>query len=191
MRHPGIVLTHRELLEEVKGANYGDQSQDVRVYLGQLRQKSETDPARPRFLLTEPGVRYRLKANPPLATPRPCRGSNVPSNKRAGASWRWLAGPRSKSLKSRWWALIGVGLRRLISVLRLDFWFRRSCGSARNGTSCRFAANSLRTEHSALYRAIFQRPPQAGCVPGAAHPARHVSSWPSSAQRGAVSNPGR
>ena len=61
VRHAGKVLTHRQLLKEVWGANYVNQSHYVRVYLGQLRQKIEADPARPRLLLTEPGVGYRLK----------------------------------------------------------------------------------------------------------------------------------
>ena len=62
VRHAGKVLTHRQLLKEVWGANYANQSHYVRVYMAQLRQKLEADPARPRLLLTEPGVGYRLKA---------------------------------------------------------------------------------------------------------------------------------
>jgi two-component system KDP operon response regulator KdpE len=61
VRHAGKVLTHRQLLKEVWGANYANQSQYVRVYMAQLRQKIEADPARPRLLLTEPGVGYRLR----------------------------------------------------------------------------------------------------------------------------------
>jgi two-component system KDP operon response regulator KdpE len=60
VRHAGKVLTHRQLLKEVWGASYANQSHYVRVYLAQLRQKIEEDPARPRLLLTEPGVGYRL-----------------------------------------------------------------------------------------------------------------------------------
>jgi two-component system, OmpR family, KDP operon response regulator KdpE len=62
IRHSGKVLTHRQLLKEVWGVNYADQSHYVRVYMAQLRQKLEADPARPRLILTEPGVGYRLKA---------------------------------------------------------------------------------------------------------------------------------
>jgi two-component system KDP operon response regulator KdpE len=62
IRHAGKVLTHRQLLKEVWGTNYADQSHYVRVYMAQLRQKLEADPARPRLLVTEPGVGYRLKA---------------------------------------------------------------------------------------------------------------------------------
>ena len=62
VRHAGKVLTHRQLLKEVWGTNYADQSHYVRVYMAQLRQKLEADPARPRLLVTEPGVGYRLRA---------------------------------------------------------------------------------------------------------------------------------
>ena len=55
IRHAGKVLTHRQLLKEVWGVNYADQSHYVRVYMAQLRQKLENDPARPRRLITEPG----------------------------------------------------------------------------------------------------------------------------------------
>jgi two-component system KDP operon response regulator KdpE len=62
VRHAGKVITHRQLLKEVWGTNSADQSHYVRVYMAQLRQKLEADPARPRLLITEPGVGYRLKA---------------------------------------------------------------------------------------------------------------------------------
>jgi len=62
VRHAGKVLTHRQLLKDVWGATYANQSHYVRVYMAQLRQKIEADPARPRLLLTEPGVGYRLRA---------------------------------------------------------------------------------------------------------------------------------
>ena len=58
-RHPGKVLTHRMLLREVWGPEYGRETQYLRVYASQLRKKLEDDPARPR-LVTEPGVGYRL-----------------------------------------------------------------------------------------------------------------------------------
>ena len=59
-RHAGKVLTHRQLLNEVWGPNQIDQAQYLRVYIAQLRRKLEADPARPRYLQTEPGVGYRL-----------------------------------------------------------------------------------------------------------------------------------
>ncbi|MCL4820912.1 MAG: response regulator [Vicinamibacteria bacterium] len=59
-RHVGKVLTHRQLLKEVWGPGAVAQSHYLRVYMGQLRHKLERDPARPRYLLTETGVGYRL-----------------------------------------------------------------------------------------------------------------------------------
>ena len=61
IRNAGRVLTHRQLLHEVWGANYGDQTHYLRVYMAQLRHKLERDPTRPRLLTTEPGVGYRLQ----------------------------------------------------------------------------------------------------------------------------------
>ena len=60
VRHAGMVLTHRQLLTEVWGPAYSDETHYLRVYMGQLRHKLEADPARPRHLTTEPGVGYRL-----------------------------------------------------------------------------------------------------------------------------------
>jgi two-component system, OmpR family, KDP operon response regulator KdpE len=59
-RNVGKLLTHRMLLQEVWGPNYGSESSLLRVHVAQLRRKIETDPARPRYLLTEPGAGYRL-----------------------------------------------------------------------------------------------------------------------------------
>jgi two-component system KDP operon response regulator KdpE len=61
IRQAGKVVTHRQLLHEVWGANYVDQNHYLRVYMAQLRHKLERDPARPRLLTTEPGVGYRLR----------------------------------------------------------------------------------------------------------------------------------
>ena len=60
IRHVGRVITQRQLLSEVWGPNHTEQAQYLRVYMAQLRRKLEADPARPRHLLTEPGVGYRL-----------------------------------------------------------------------------------------------------------------------------------
>ena len=57
----GKVLTHSQLLKEVWGANYVQQTQYLRVYMTQLRHKLEADPARPRFLINEPGIGYRFR----------------------------------------------------------------------------------------------------------------------------------
>jgi len=62
VRHAGKVLTHQQLLREVWGPSHEDQAHYVRVYMAHLRHKLETEPARPRYLLTEPGVCYRLAA---------------------------------------------------------------------------------------------------------------------------------
>lgn len=61
MKNAGKVLTHRQLLKDVWGPSYASQTQYLRVYMAQLRHKLERDAARPRHLVTEPGVGYRLK----------------------------------------------------------------------------------------------------------------------------------
>lgn len=60
-RKAGRVLTYQQLLKDVWGPRYATQKQYLHVYMGHLRTKLERDPARPRFLVTEPGVGYRLK----------------------------------------------------------------------------------------------------------------------------------
>ncbi len=60
-RHAGKVLTHRQLLKEVWGPAHSDDSHYLRVYMANLRKKLEPDSAAPRYLLTEPGVGYRMK----------------------------------------------------------------------------------------------------------------------------------
>ena len=62
VKHAGLVMTHRQLLKEVWGPLHVEESQYLRVYMRQLRSKIEADPARPRYLLTELGVGYRLSA---------------------------------------------------------------------------------------------------------------------------------
>ena len=64
IRHAGKVITHRQLLTEVWGAAHVNEVQYLRVYMTQLRHKLEIDPARPRFLMNEPGIGYRLKYEP-------------------------------------------------------------------------------------------------------------------------------
>jgi two-component system KDP operon response regulator KdpE len=61
VNNAGKVVTHTQLLKEVWGPAYADQQQYLHVYMAQLRRKLEADPARPKFLLNEPGVGYRLK----------------------------------------------------------------------------------------------------------------------------------
>jgi two-component system KDP operon response regulator KdpE len=60
IKYAGRVVTQRQLLNEVWGPQHTEQSQYLRVYVAQLRRKLEQDPARPRYLQTEPGVGYRL-----------------------------------------------------------------------------------------------------------------------------------
>jgi two-component system KDP operon response regulator KdpE len=59
-QHHGKLLTHRAILREVWGPAYQTESHYLHVYISQLRRKIEPDPARPRYLLTEPGAGYRL-----------------------------------------------------------------------------------------------------------------------------------
>ena len=59
-RARGKVVTHRQILKEVWGPEFTDQTHYVRIYLQRLRNKLETIPARPRYLISEPGVGYRL-----------------------------------------------------------------------------------------------------------------------------------
>jgi two-component system KDP operon response regulator KdpE len=63
VKHAGKVITHRQLLKEVWGPGHVERSHYLRIYMAGLRHKLETDPARPRFLLTETGVGYRLAAD--------------------------------------------------------------------------------------------------------------------------------
>jgi two-component system KDP operon response regulator KdpE len=65
-QNEGKLLTHPTLLREVWGPAYGDESHYLHVYVSNLRRKIEPDPARPRYLLTEPGAGYRL-VNPVLS----------------------------------------------------------------------------------------------------------------------------
>jgi two-component system KDP operon response regulator KdpE len=60
-RHPGRVLTHRQLVKEVWSGASGVESHHVRVHMAELRKKIEEDPARPKIIITEPGVGYRVK----------------------------------------------------------------------------------------------------------------------------------
>jgi two-component system KDP operon response regulator KdpE len=63
-RDPGKLLTHGTLLREVWGRGYGEESHYLHVYVSQLRRKLEPDPARPRYIVTEPGAGYRLVEPP-------------------------------------------------------------------------------------------------------------------------------
>jgi two-component system, OmpR family, KDP operon response regulator KdpE len=62
-KHGGLVVTHRQLLTEVWGPSHAHDTHYLRIYMKQLREKLESDPVRPRHLLTEIGVGYRLMTN--------------------------------------------------------------------------------------------------------------------------------
>jgi two-component system KDP operon response regulator KdpE len=61
LRNPGQLVTQRQILTEVWGPEYEKETQYLRVYLGQLRRKLESDPSRPRHFVTEPGIGYRFE----------------------------------------------------------------------------------------------------------------------------------
>ncbi|HEY1289122.1 MAG TPA: response regulator [Burkholderiales bacterium] len=62
-KHLGMVVTHRQLLREVWGPSHAEHTHYLRIYMKQLREKLEPDPVRPRHLVTETGVGYRLLAD--------------------------------------------------------------------------------------------------------------------------------
>ena len=64
LRNPGKLLSRSQLLTEVWGPGYADATGNVRLYMTQLRRKLEPDPARPRWLITEPGMGYRYQPSP-------------------------------------------------------------------------------------------------------------------------------
>jgi len=76
LRHPGKLLSQQQLLAEVWGPGYADATGNLRLYMAQLRKKLEPDPARPHWLLTEPGMGYRFQPDPdpdPAPDPAPDR----------------------------------------------------------------------------------------------------------------------
>jgi two-component system, OmpR family, KDP operon response regulator KdpE len=67
LRNPGKLLSRNQLLTEVWGPGYADATGNLRLYMAQLRRKLEPDPARPRWLITEPGMGYRYQPSPDAA----------------------------------------------------------------------------------------------------------------------------
>jgi two-component system, OmpR family, KDP operon response regulator KdpE len=59
--HPGRLVTHRQLLQEVWGPGYEDETHYLRVHFAHVRAKIEADPSNPRYVITEPGIGYRLQ----------------------------------------------------------------------------------------------------------------------------------
>jgi two-component system, OmpR family, KDP operon response regulator KdpE len=62
--HPGRLVTHRQLLQEVWGPGYEDETHYLRVHFAHVRAKIEPDPSNPRYVITEPGIGYRLRVEP-------------------------------------------------------------------------------------------------------------------------------
>lgn len=60
--HPGKLVSQRQLLQEVWGPQYEEETNYLRVYMAQIRRKLEPDPARPRYFITEPGMGYRFES---------------------------------------------------------------------------------------------------------------------------------
>jgi two-component system KDP operon response regulator KdpE len=67
--HAGRVVTHRQILREVWGPTHSQQTHTLRVHMAGLRRKIEREPARPRWLVTEPSVGYRLRDRAPEEKP--------------------------------------------------------------------------------------------------------------------------
>jgi two-component system KDP operon response regulator KdpE len=61
--HPGRLVTHRQLLQEVWGPGYEDETHYLRVHFAHVRAKLEPDPSNPRYVITEPGIGYRLRVD--------------------------------------------------------------------------------------------------------------------------------
>jgi two-component system KDP operon response regulator KdpE len=71
LRNPGRLLSKRQLLTEVWGPAYATEHGYIRLYMAQLRKKLEPDPARPRYLITEPGMGYRFEPDHPDMSDQP------------------------------------------------------------------------------------------------------------------------
>ena len=83
LRNPGKLLSHRQLLHDVWGPGYDNAGGNLRLYMAQLRRKLEPDPARPRWLITEPGMGYRYQPpDPPSRDARASRGGCWPAGRR-------------------------------------------------------------------------------------------------------------
>jgi two-component system KDP operon response regulator KdpE len=72
----GKPLTHRRVLQSVWGPDYGEETENLRVVINQLRKKLEADPAKPKFILTEPWIGYRFQAQRPNTAKTPSRKSS-------------------------------------------------------------------------------------------------------------------
>ena len=122
VREPGKIIGQRYLLEKVWGPTYQAETQYVRQYMAQLRRKLETDPTRPRHLLTEPGMGYRLLRNRRwrrrmfLSTMEVNRGQVTLIPRSKGASQWSRPSRRVPSRRGGWcaggcWRARAIGLR--------------------------------------------------------------------------------
>ncbi len=76
-RHAGKLVTQRQLLQEVWGPQYGDESNYLRVHMAHIRRKLEPEPSRPRYFITEPGMGYRFEHADPPGAVDPTGGADV------------------------------------------------------------------------------------------------------------------
>jgi two-component system, OmpR family, KDP operon response regulator KdpE len=80
LRNPGKLLSRNQLLTEVWGPGYADATGNLRLYMAQLRRKLEPDPARPRWLITEPGMGYRYQPSPDEDPDGPDKPAEIPDH---------------------------------------------------------------------------------------------------------------
>lgn len=69
--HRGKMITHKQILKDVWGPAHGEDMQYLRVYVSQLREKIEADPADPAYIVTEPGIGYRMEVMNTAAESKP------------------------------------------------------------------------------------------------------------------------
>ena len=78
VRNPGRLVSQRQLLHEVWGPRYRDETNYLRVFIAQIRRKLEPDPAHPRYFITEPGMGYRFQTKDQQSATGPARPPNTP-----------------------------------------------------------------------------------------------------------------
>ena len=91
VRNSGKLVSQRQLLQEVWGPAYGDESNYLRVHMAHLRHKLEPDRTRPRYLITEPGMGYRFVAPPPAFCPDGRTATDRPNGVRRQRRGVWMA----------------------------------------------------------------------------------------------------
>ena len=64
VRHPGKLVSQRQVLQEVWGPQYEKETDYLRVFIAAVRRKLEPEPSRPRYFITEPGMGYRFEPDP-------------------------------------------------------------------------------------------------------------------------------